>query len=120
MKSKHRDVRRDGDSAADAGSSVPLEIGVEAAQDDVTEVVSASPWRSTVASRVLAAALFGLAEALDPRQREQQPLVEEAPRPTDDDWLVLLDREEPRRSLVIIPHRIVAAARAEAEAGRHG
>jgi hypothetical protein len=120
MKSKHRDVRREGDGTADAEPSVPLEIGAEAAQEDATEVASASPWRSTVASRVLAAALFGLAEALDPRQREQQPLVEEAPRPTDDDWLVLLDREEPGRSLVIIPHRIVAAARAEAEAGRHG
>ena len=68
-----------------------------------------------MASRVLAAALFGLAEALDPRQREQKPLVEEAPQPSDDDWLVLLDREEPRRSLVIIPHRVVSAG-----AGRGG
>jgi hypothetical protein len=85
-----------------------------------TKVGPASPWRSTVASRVLAAALFGLAEALDPRQREQQPLVEEAPRPSDDDWLVLLDREEPRRSLVIIPHRVVSAARARPEDGPRG
>jgi hypothetical protein len=120
MKSKHRDDRGVGESAADAAPSVALEIGAQTARDDATEVAPAAPWRSTVASRVLAAALFGLAEALDPRQREQQPLVEEAPRPTDDDWLVLLDREEPGRSLVIIPHRIVAAARAEAEADRHG
>jgi len=74
---------------------------------------SVSPWRATVASRMLAAALFGLAEALDPRQRRQEPQVEEAPEPSDDDeWLVLLDREEPARSLVIIPHRVVSAARA--------
>jgi hypothetical protein len=66
---------------------------------------------------MLAAALFGLAEALDPRQRRQEPQVEEAPEPSDDDeWLVLLDREEPARSLVIIPHRVVLAARAASTA----
>lgn len=63
---------------------------------------------------MLAAALFGLAEALDPRQRQQEPQVEEAPKPSDDDWLVLLDREQPARSLVIIPHRVVSAARGDA------
>ena len=100
--------------------TLPLPTAASRWRDDAAEVGSASPWRSTMASRVLAAALFGLAEALDPRQREQKPLVEEAPRPSDDDWLVLLDREEPRRSLVIIPHRVVSAARAGAEDGRRG
>ena len=81
---------------------------------------SVSPWRSTVASRMLAAALFGLAEALDPRQRRQEPQVEEAPEPSDDDeWLVLLDRDEPARALVIIPHRVVSAAREASTAGAH-
>jgi hypothetical protein len=90
-------------------------------EDLAADRPSASPWRATMASRMLAAALFGLAEALDPRQRRQETQVEEAPEPSDDDkWLVLLDREEPARSLVIIPHRVVSATRAATEGAPHG
>jgi len=109
MESRHPDAAR---GRAAISSENPAARAVDEA-DVAADRPSVSPWRATVASRMLAAALFGLAEALDPRQRRQEPQVEEAPEPSDDDqWLVLLDREEPARSLVIIPHRVLSAARA--------
>jgi hypothetical protein len=47
-----------------------------------------------------------VAEALDQRRREHPPQVEEAPEPGDDGWLVLLDREDPGRSLIVLPARL--------------
>jgi hypothetical protein len=66
-------------------------------------------WRLGIASRLVAAALSGVADALDDRRREEPPDVEEAPEPPDGRWLVLLDREDPSRSLVIVPHQVVTA-----------
>jgi len=74
------------------------------------EPALAHTWRTGFTSRFLAAALYGVATALDVREREVDPQIEEAPEPSGDDWLVLLDREDPARSLVIIPSRVVAAA----------
>jgi hypothetical protein len=63
-------------------------------------------WRTGLASRVVAAALLGVADVVDGRRRERPPQVEEAADPLEDDWLVLLDREDPSRSLVIVPQRL--------------
>jgi len=56
---------------------------------------------------MVTAALLGVADVLDARRRERAPQVEEeAPGPVEDPWLVLLDREDPSRSLVIVPQRL--------------
>jgi hypothetical protein len=60
--------------------------------------------RARLAGRVLAAALFGLRDALE-GDKARDAVVEEAPEPglDDDDWLILLDREDPSRSLIVVP-----------------
>lgn len=63
-------------------------------------------WRAGLTSRLLAAALSGVAEALEDRRRERPPEVVEAADPPDDGWLVLLDRDVPARSLVVLPARL--------------
>jgi hypothetical protein len=63
-------------------------------------VTAAAAIRKRVAGRVLAAALFGLREALE-GDRPRPAVVTEAPEPGDDDWLIWLDRDDPSRSLVI-------------------
>ena len=70
----------------------------------------AGSWRPRLASRLLAAALYGAADAFDGRRPKEEPQVEEAPEPLGDDWLVLLDRQDPARSLVIVPQRVVMAS----------
>lgn len=55
-----------------------------------------------MAGRVLAAALFGLRDALDLRRRREETIVEEEPERSDD-WLVWLDVDRPDRSLIIVP-----------------
>jgi hypothetical protein len=115
MKPRHPDTSR-GRAAIDSAEAAARIV--DDGEDAGADRPATPPWRATMASRVLAAALFGLAEALDPRQRRQEAQVEEAPEPShDDEWLVLLDRDEPARSLVIIPNRVVSAARAASTAG---
>lgn len=58
---------------------------------------------------MLAAALWGAAEALEGDGPPHEPEIEEAPDPSDGRWLVWLDREDPSRSLVIVPARVVMA-----------
>jgi hypothetical protein len=60
--------------------------------------------RKRVAGRVLAAALFGLREALE-GDRPRPAVVTEAPEPGEDDWLIWLDQDDPSRSLVIRTER---------------
>ncbi len=64
-----------------------------------------APVRSSVPRRgaagMLAAALFGLRDALESKPRDA--VIEEAPEPGESDWLIWLDRDDPSRSLVIIP-----------------
>jgi hypothetical protein len=85
---------------------VPIEDG-PGGKDDVTTRL-----RTGVAARLLAATLAGVADALDDRVHDPEPQVEDRPDEPDDRWLLLLDREDPSRSLIIVPHRVVAACRA--------
>jgi hypothetical protein len=84
-------------------------VGVVTAEDPGVERQPRRRWRVGLASRVVAAALSGVADALDDRRREEPPDVEEAPEPPDGRWLVLLDREDASRSLIIVPHQVVTA-----------
>jgi hypothetical protein len=74
--------------------------------------------RAGIAARLLAATLAGVADALDDRVHEREPEVQDLPEPSDDRWLLLLDREDPSRSLIIVPHRVVSACRARDAAAR--
>lgn len=85
---------------------MPIEDG-SGGKDDVTTRL-----RTGVAARLLAATLAGVADALDDRVHDAEPQVEDRPDEPDDRWLLLLDREDPSRSLIIVPHRVVAACRA--------
>ncbi|MPY94864.1 MAG: hypothetical protein GEV08_17925 [Acidimicrobiia bacterium] len=58
--------------------------------------------RSRLAGRVLAAALFGLRDALED-DKPRDAVVEEAPEPSDEDWLIWLDQDDAARSLIIVP-----------------
>lgn len=58
--------------------------------------------RQRLAGRVLAAALFGLRDALED-DKPRDAIVEEAPEPGEEDWLIWLDQDDPSRSLVIVP-----------------
>jgi hypothetical protein len=58
----------------------------------------------SAAGEVLAAAMFGLRDALEGRPKEQEAIIVEAPgQPHDrDDFLLELDFEHPERSRVIL------------------
>lgn len=93
-------------------AGVPIADGSGSPTDRATRL------RAGLAAQLLTATLAGLAEALDDRVHEREPEVQDYPEPSDDRWLVLLDREDPSRSLIIVPHRVVAACRARDEAAR--
>jgi hypothetical protein len=61
-------------------------------------------FRRTAAGSVIAAGMFGLADALEGREKREEPaIVTPAPtRPDDARVRLLLDEEHPERSVVIV------------------